>query len=216
MGSFAVIAPFHGRLESAKPLLERVFMENSVVPDETWFVCGDAADRNAVQDAAFDMYTPGLEIAVKETPRRPNGGYAELPYAYCINWALHRTQCDYVVYLDNNSMPSTDKYEIMRNALDTKPVWGAVYCTQERTGHAPTIEYAQVPVGDAFCVLNFTQVMHRLTPDRWPTDIALGNPDLADGYFWRSLHERFGDFYPVGGKNIHDWHHIPSVAAAGL
>jgi hypothetical protein len=39
---------------------------------------------------------------------------------------------------------------------------------------------------------------------------------MADGLFWRALHESLGVFYPAGGKAPLDFHHMPSPKAQGL
>ena len=222
--TYAVIGTFYKRHENSLPILKRL-LEQTRVPNEAWLMCETPEDVAALTDAArilyelevIDRLPPWLFIRLCPTPRTATGEYAVLPYAHKINDALELSgvrATGAVVYLDNNSMPGPDKYRVMIEALETNPTWGAVYCTQKRTGFAPTVCEAIEPVADAFCVLNYTQVMHRRTPDRWPTDMALANPDLADGYFWRTLHERVGAFHPAGGTRIHDDHHIPTPAAA--
>jgi hypothetical protein len=58
--------------------------------------------------------------------------------------------------------------------------------------------------------------MHRLTDNRWTTNISYANPDLADAIFWKELHKSLGPFHPVDTNTIHDWHHINSQKAEGL
>ena len=215
-----VIGTFHRRPENNVPILKRL-IEQTRPPDRAILMCEDQRDAEGLEDAGkllyeleiIDRMPEWVDIRVCPTPRH-EGGYAVLPYAHKINVALGTLTDGAVVYLDNNSLPGADKYRVMAEALEAHPEWGAVYCTQKRTGFAPLVSEATVPVEDAFCNLNYTQVMHRLTEDRWPTDMALANPDLADGYFWRTLHQRIGAFYPAGGAFIHDDHHIPTPAAA--
>jgi hypothetical protein len=111
-------------------------------------------------------------------------------------------------------MPGPYKYQRMLEALEQNPDWGAVYCGQQRTGMHDDIYPAVDVVHDAYCALNYTQVMHRKTPDRWPTDMQLADPDLADATFWRRLHVSLGSFHPVEG--LHDWHQIDGPAAQGI
>lgn len=223
----AVIGTFYGRHENAFPLMHRLFVDATRKPDEAWLMCEGHADASALGNAMVDLareglidprrYPPdGTQILVKMTPKDENGRYSTIPYSNKINWALDRVQADAVVYLDNGSMPGPQKYEVMLAALEQNPDWGAVYCTQKRTGFNPEVSYAEEVVPDAFCRLNYTQVMHRVTEDRWPTDMRHANPDLADGLFWRSLHESLGPFHPAGGRRIHDDHHIPSPSAVGV
>lgn len=220
MLSLAVIGTFYGRHENTLPLMHRLFVDSTRKPDEAWLMCETVADADAIINAydelhereAIDRWPDSIQLVTLPTPKI-YGAYSVLPYAYKINYALERTKADLVVYLDNNSMPSPYKFEAMANALEKHPDWGAVYCTQKRTGFNETIFYAENPVEDGYCALNYTQVMHRRTDDRWPTDMALANPDTADGVFWRTLHASLGPFFPAGGARVDDFHHIPSPKA---
>lgn len=220
--SLAVICPFYGRHESAFPLLHRLFIGGTAHPTEVHFVCEEEADQNALLDAyrelfeleLLDDWPKGLIITRYPTPMNGNA-YAEIPYSRKINLALDTTGCDLITYLDNGSMPDPLKYETMVAGLESHPEWGAVYCGQKRTGMHELTCQAQDPVEDAYCGLNFTQVMHRKTTDRWPVDMRHANPDLADGLFWRSLHASLGVFFPVGIGRILDEHHIPNASAQG-
>lgn len=183
-------------------------------------VCETEDDARCLHHAVADLkeldllHNPrNLRIDVVGTPRGDNG-YTVIPYSHKINWALDQTQADLIVYLDNGSMPGPDKYRAMAVALEQNPGWGAVYCGQQRTGMNDNIYPALEVVDDAYCALNYTQVMHRKTGDRWPTDMTLADPDLADATFWRKLHASLGPFYPVDG--LHDWHHIDGPKAQGL
>jgi hypothetical protein len=216
----AVIGTFYGRHENTFPLLHRLLVDGTRKPDEAWLMCEGHDDVAAIELALDDLYEmelidgpiPGVRIISLQTPK-VGGRYAVIPYSRKINWALDASQADAFVYLDNNSMPGPDKYAVMAQALEQHPEYGAVYCTQKRTGFNETVFYAEEPVYDAFCVLNYTQVMHRRTDQRWTMDMRWADPDLADGLFWRQLHDKLGPFFPAGGKTIQDWHHIPSPAA---
>lgn len=174
-----------------------------------------AALRDLIDLELLDAQPECLRIVHVPTPRA-GSSYAVIPYSNKINYALDRSEADLFVYLDNNSMPSAEKLEVMAKALEEDTSIGAVYCTQKRTGFSTTVAYAQHPVPRAFCILNYTQVMHRKTKERWTTDMKHANPDLADGIFWQQLHGEFGAFQPAGGTLIHDTHHIPFASAVGL
>lgn len=224
VSKLAVIATLYGRHENTLPLLHRLWVDGTRKPDETFLMCETMEDVAAVTNATdllrneFELFEtpPGL-VKMYLWPTPMDGGkYQVIPYSNKINKALDETTCDLIVYLDNGSMPSSDKFEIMAGALEEHPEWGAVYCTQKRTGMHEMIAPADVPCEDGYCALNYTQVMHRKTEDRWTLDMAHANPDLADGLFWRSLHQTLGVFFPVGGEsNVLDTHHIPNPAAVG-
>lgn len=215
----AVIGTFYRRYENSLPLLRRLYRESTRRPDEAWLMCETDSDRGALEDAAQELggYLPGLRIVVEPTPR-DGKRYRVIPYANKINWALERQSADAIVYLDNNSMPETGKLEAMAAGLEENPGWGAVYCCQRRLyPGSEQLAKADIVVGDGYCALNFTQVMHRPTDARWPLDMKHADPDLADGLFWRELHERLGDFYPVGEPEVPlDVHVIPDSKAQGL
>jgi hypothetical protein len=219
----AVIATFHGRYENTLPLMHRLFVDGVHEPDEVWLMCEDEDDRDAMLDAFDELFELHLldgiptnaKIEILPTPR-DEAGYKVIPYSYKINYALDHTECEAIAYLDNNSMPSPYKYALAVDALSHHPEWGAVYVTQKRTGFAPLVSVAETPIEDAFCNLNYTQVIHRLTEDRWSLDMQHADPDIADGLFWRALHKSLGSFHPVGGANVHDDHHIPKSKAVGV
>lgn len=218
----AVIGTFYGRHENSFPLLHRLLVDSTRKPDEAWLMCETRADADALNKAYdelldLDLVDPRTDtpyIYVLPTPREDNGNYAAIPYSNKINWALDRQSCDLVCYLDNGSMPGPYKYALMAGALRENPDWGAVYCGQKREGMENAEFPAEEVVGDAYCVLNYTQVMHRKTDDRWPTSMMFANPDMADATFWRMLHVSLGPFYPVQG--VHDWHRIDGPQAQGL
>lgn len=209
----ALIGTFFRRFEQTPRLLERVYTDSTRPPDEFWLMCEDAEDEARAR-AAVSLPVPGLRIHRLATPRA-EGRYRVIPYSHKINWALDRTDADAVVYLDNGSMPSPRKFEVMLRALESHPEWGAVYCSQRRTGFRDEDSLALEVVPDAYCVLNYTQVMHRRTADRWPLEMSYANPDLADAVFWRRLHGSLGPFHPVGPE-ILDEHHMEGAAAQGL
>lgn len=219
----AVIGTFHGRHENTLPLLKRILIDQTRGPDEFWVLCEDEQDENAALDAyltlleteMLDRWPDSLSIERVPTPR-DDAGYKVVPYSNKINHALAKTTCDLIVYLDNGSYPHPDKLQVMADTLENNPEWGAVYCAQKRTGIADTTFAVNGPVPDGFCTLNYTQVMHRLTEDRWPLDMSLADPDLADGTFWRALHATLGDFHPVPDQRVLDEHHIPNQKAQGV
>ncbi len=184
-------------------------------------MCETEEDCDALVDAydalyeleVVDSWPKWAEVVHLPTPKM-NGEYIRIPYSHKINSILMDTQCDLICYLDNGSMPAPEKYKVMAEALEQNPSWGAVYCTQHRTGFNEVTSFAHQPVSDAYCALNYTQVMHRRTLDLWTEDMDFANPDLADAMFWRDLHESLGDFWPVGGDRVLDDHHIPNPSAA--
>jgi hypothetical protein len=219
----AVIGTFYGRPENTFALMHRLFVDGTRKPDEAWLMCETADDRDNIFAAFQELYDLELldgipdECNVLHYPTPLDAGrYAVIPYSNKINAALDATQADLIVYLDNGSMPGPDKYRVMAEALEKHPEWGAVFCTQQRTGFSPTTHVADGIVTDGYCAVNYTQVMHRLTTDRWELDMRHANPDLADALFWRALHRSLGDFHPAGGTTVHDFHHIPNPAAVGI
>jgi hypothetical protein len=201
----ALIGTFYKRFEQSRACVERV-LASSRVPDEIYLICESQEDADNLKD----IKNPNIILKVLETPRDTD--YLVIPYSNKINWGLDATDADAICYLDNGSMPHIDKYKIMLEALKNNPDWGAVYCTQRRTGHSDMISYANAPLADPYCVVNYTQGMHRKTPVRWTTDMAWARPDLADAIFWRDLQTTF---YPVGSE-ILDEHHMESSQANGL
>lgn len=215
----AAVVPLYQRHEKTFPLLHRLLVDSTRKPDEVWLMCEGIDDVDVCRRAITELYE--LELIEARPPEgvrlRPCPTLEPvIPYSNKINEALDLSDADLFVYVDNGSMPSPYKFELMAGALERHPDWGAVYVTQERTGFQPTVCEARGVVHDAFCFLNFTQVMHRRTEARWPLDLRFADPDIADALFWRFLHKEFGAFHPVGGTDVHDIHHIPSPAANGL
>lgn len=210
---FAVIGTFYQRRDRTRALMERVMVESTRTPDEFWVMCEEDADAAVAEEFVTDSR---VQVRVYPTPKNGDA-YKVIPYSHKINWVLDHSEADAFVYLDNGSMPHRDKYRRMVAALESHRKWGAVYVGQHRTGHLdgdhPTIGIVE----DAYCVLNYTQVMHRRTDDRWTLDMRFAAPmDLADALFWRDLHKSLGPFHPVGGSLLLDWHHIESAKAVGL
>jgi len=201
------------RHDKTLPLLESV-LSSSRVPDELWIMCEASDDAEVALDALHKIGAKGVGVTVLNTPMI-NGKYEVIPYSHKINWALDRTLADIICYIDNGSFPSVDKYKVMSQALEENPSFGAVYCSQQRSGTDNRTSWADSICNDAYTVLNYTQVMHRRTPDRWNLDMRNSNPDVADAIFWRDLHKSIGSFHPVDGARIHDWHQIESYAAQG-
>jgi len=221
--TLAVIGTFFERHENTFPLMHRLFVDGTRKPDETWLMCESHKDAYAINEAleelcdleVLDDWPEGAQVVVLPTPQT-NGTYDVIPYSNKINSALDASAADLFCYLDNGSMPGPDKYRVMAQALEEHPEWGAVYCTQERTGFANERFTADKVMPNAYCQLNYTQVMHRKTSRRWTLDMQHANPDLADAIFWRDLHSDFGAFYPAGGGTVHDFHHIPHPGLAGV
>lgn len=208
----AVIGTFYRRHDRNREIIDALIGQTRRA-DEHWILCETDEDARAFASAYLDGDgLPCLRLVTLPTPR-DQGTYAVIPYSYKINWALDRTDADAIVYLDNGSTPHPEKFEVMTDALKDRPV---VYCGQHRTGIDDLELRADRVVHNAFGYLNYTQVMHRPTKDRWPLEMDLAIPtDLADAVFWRRLHESLGAFFPAG-ENILDTHHIESRKAAGL
>lgn len=190
----AVIGTFYARHERTPDIMRAVLIDQSRPPDEFWVMCENTEDARAVLEwlADRDAWESLMPIRLHIVPTPMDGDrYLVVPYANKINYALDRTDCDYLTYLSNDSIPHRDKYAEMSSALDEHPEWGAVYCGQMRNDtETPT----RGVVADAYTVLDHTQVMHRRTDDRWSLD---GNIRLGDAEFWRKLHASLGPFHPV-------------------
>lgn len=210
----AAIATMYQRHDKTLPLLESI-LTASRVPDELWIMCEGRDDADVAMKALDTLGKNGIGTIILPTPKT-NDRYDVIPYSHKINWVLDRTSADLICYVDNGSIPSPDKYKVMAEALENNPSWGAVYCSQERSGIAQKTAWADSVLDNAYAVVNYTQVMHRKTDDRWSLNMSHANPDLADAIFWKSLHKTLGKFYPVDKERIHDWHHIPSHAAQGV
>lgn len=214
----AVIGTFYKKPEESQRAFKAV-LASTRKPDEFWALCEREEDLlNLLKCFPDGVDIPEwVHLLVVPTPNRLTGAYAVTPYSFKINLALDLSEADAFVYLDNGSVPHPLKYEMMLAVLEAMPEMHTVYCSQERTGYAPTVFRADRIVLQPFCTLNFTQVMHRRTHHRWSLDLNLAVPtDLVDAYFWEALKTSYGPFYPVPSDEILDWHHIPSPAANGM
>jgi hypothetical protein len=194
MSTVAVLATFYRRPEVVAPIAAALRAQTRP-PDELWLLC--ETDEDAALLVA-QQWPIAPRLVQLDCPRDGSGRPTQNPLAAELNFALDRTQADYVVYLPDDSLPEPRKIEAMAGALDEHPEWGAVYCAIIQTlpaGSKPRLCAANAVVPDAFRLLDMVQVVHRSTPDRWPLDVATLR--LCDAYFWRSLHARLGAFYPV-------------------
>lgn len=167
-----------------------------------WLLCEEEDDALAIVDAFGETAT------WRETPSGIN------PLSWHINKALDLIGTDYIVYLTDDSLPDPRKYEVMAKALDEHPEWGVVYCGQD-FGVATSPEHwlaggrhignrlAGGVIGDPFCVVDHTQVMHRRTSARWPLD--RNTMRLSDAHFFRDLVADLGPMYPIVEPEILDW-----------
>lgn len=194
MSRLAVIVTAYGKrgVENL-PRMRAAIAASTLRPDEVWWMTEGEGFKD--QGCPANAMSPAFEVhADLPTPRNPDGTYAVIPYSLKINYALDRTKADYVTYLTDDSWVAPEKYERMVAALDANPEWGAVYCSQEFGDGL--IRVADEVMPDAHCRVDHTQVMHRLTADRWPEGI--GDITVGDAQFWRRLHASLGPFYPVG------------------
>lgn len=205
---FVLIGTFYQRYEQSRECIKRV-LESSKKPDEFWIMCETKEDALNAALIAGDK----ARIIVLPTPKEEDQ-YSIVPYSNKINYALDRTDGDIIAYLDNGSMPHRDKYKIMYDTLVDHPLYGAVYCTQHRTGFQDLIHVSENPIADPYAKVNYTQAMHRKTDARWTLDMQYATPnDLADAIFWRDLSTVF---YPVPTREVLDVHKMDSSKAAGL
>lgn len=225
------IVPLYGRLENTFALVHRLVVDSTRTPDVVHFIGERIEDCEAVYHAMRELYA--LEVIDTDAPDcvmvthlptpMVDGKYDVIPYSHKINYSLDHAMelqgwapIDAFVYVDNGSMPAPEKFERMARALEKEPSWGAVYCTQKRTGYLEQVHEARDIIPDGFGQVNFTQVMHRPVKSRWTLDMTYANPDLADAIFWRSISKELGPLHPVGGHTVLDVHHMPSPAANGL
>lgn len=209
-----VIATLHQRHENTLPIVRRLYSESTRKPDECFLMCEDYSDWNTADQAAMSYTTKGMNIVHLPTPK--NGSkYDVIPYSNKINYALDNMSGDYVLYVDNQSMPHQRKIELMAGALDDNPSWVGVYCAQRRSLDGP-VHPADKPT-HGYCALNYTQVMHRRAPERWVLDVKYGNPDFADAEYWRAIGDSKDKlFYPVAPDLVLDEHWITDHAVEGL
>lgn len=178
----AVIAPLYGQRAAGNlPRIRAALAAQTRPPDEVWWMVEDVPGF-PLRKNRWNVPTP-----------RDGDRYAVIPYSFKQNFALDRTDADYIAYLTDDSWPAPEKYERMVRALDENPEWGAVYCSQEYA--EGQVRVAGDVMYDAHCRVDHTQVMHRRTADRWP--LEMGDLMLGDALFWRRLHASLGPFYPV-------------------
>lgn len=206
MAKLALIGTFYKRYDQSRACVQRV-MESTRVPDEILLLCETQDDADNLKE-----FSDRAKIEVIPTPKT-NDEYDVVPYSNKINWGLNHTDADLIAYLDNGSMPHIEKYQRMAEALENND-FGAVYCTQKRTGFIIQIHHALMTIQNPYAVINYTQGMHRKTDKRWSTDMQFAKPhDLVDAMFWQSLGVAF---HPVAGEMILDEHHMESSMANGL
>lgn len=212
MTRFALIAPWYERWDKTPLLMERVLHESTRPPDIFWIIGETQADVDQAQIAYRDNGTTEVRFDALPTPRSGNG-YAIIPSSRKINWVLDQLGEELIGYLDNLSMPHPTKYERMVGALEEHPEWGAVWCGQERTGRDSRSSVAGQVIEDAYCVLNYTQVIHRPTACRWPTDMA--HAHLGEALLFRDMQQLEGvAWHPVGDDVMLDAHHFDPVSLA--
>ena len=193
MGRLAVIATAYGpRGLDNLPRMKAALAAQTRPPDEVWWMTEGDGFSDLARPATADDPTFAVHVDLP-TPRNEDGTYAVVPYSLKQNYALDRTECDYVTYLTDDSWPAPEKYERMVAFLDEHPEAGAAYCTQDYGG---LLRVADFGIEDAHCKVDHTQVVHRLTADRWPEDIE--HLTLGDAVFWRRLHASLGMFDPMG------------------
>lgn len=205
MSKLAVIVTLYGQRSIDNiGRVAKALRASTRIPDELWLLYEGEEGWDAAANladhivgwcsphAAFPTGWNYPTMAEVKTPRNEDGTYAEIPYSRKINYALDHTEADYIAYLTDDSWPAPEKYERMVAALDENPEWGAVYCSQDYGG---VLRVADLLMSDAHCRVDHTQVMHRRTEDRWPTDIA--DITVGDANFWRRLHASIGAFYPI-------------------
>lgn len=206
-GSLAVIVTAYGeRGADNLPRLREAIRASTREPDETWVL----VERIPQGRRLLGKWAGKTRHRIIDTPRHEDGTYALVPYSLKQNYALDRTECDYIAYATDDSWPSPEKYAAMAAYLDSYPEVGAVYCTQDYGG---VTRVADLLMSDAHCKVDHTQVMHRRTADRWPEEIE--HLTLGDAVFWRRLHESLGPFYPLGPDVMDYVQQTPDGISAG-
>lgn len=201
----AVIGTFFRR-PTLIPRIAQALREQTRQADELWLMYERQDDGEALHEQEWGSASPNMVYA----PVPP----AFVPPSLQINFALRRTTADYITYLTDDSLPYPEKYERMTAALNANPEWGAVYCSQaygrvnsteawlaNALGACPSVRYAERPLTAPDCVVDHSQVMHRRSDDRWPTD--MGALTHSDGLFFAALVERFGAMQPI--PEVLDW-----------
>ena len=193
-GSLAVIVTLHRRAPLV-PRLAEAMRAQARRPDRLWLVYDELDDA---PDADWGCLTYNVVFHSDEGN----------PMASSINAVLDLdNKSDYIAYLTDDSLPAPDKYRAMAQALDEHPEWGAVYCSQDYGsardfehwlggGQNTGVRHASAPQGSPDFSVDHTQVMHRRSDDRWPTEQGLRHH--GDGVFFSRIVERFGPLQPVG------------------
>lgn len=188
MSRLAVIGTFYRR-PHLYPGIAAAIRAQTRAPDEMWCVYEDPADFAAL--SAQDWGPAELWFLPVKVPRDADGRPTVVPPSLCINAALDLTGADLITYLTDDSIPLPGKYAAMVRALKDH---GAVYCSQDYSDSG-AVRWATEPEPSPFCRVDHTQVAHRRSIDRWPTD--LGTVRFSDGVFFRDLVERFGPLAPI-------------------
>jgi len=188
----AVIGTFYRRPAIVPAIAEHIRAQTRK-PDELWLLWEERADAEALYAADWGMEVQVLPIGFA-IPRDADGRPRVVPPSAAINVALDLTTADCIAYLTDDSFPAPTKYERMVEALADH---GAVYCSQRYgyDGAWTGVRTADREQGSPFCVVDHTQVAHRRSDDRWPTDLKW-MPN-SDGEFFRRLVDRFGPLHPI-------------------
>lgn len=201
MSSLAVIGTFYRR-PWAVPRIVEALQAQVRSPRRVWWIWEDPSDALT--------QSPGLRSVVSLQSLPPSDVN---PLAHPINIVLDIEDADYVTYLADDSLPHPRKYEVMAQALDENPDWGAVYCAQEhgRVGSpeewlaakwgSGSIREARAPEYNPFARVDHTQVMHRRCEARWP--LSRGDAALSDAHFFRDLVDELGPLMPI--PEVLDW-----------
>jgi hypothetical protein len=188
----AVIGTFYRRPDIV-PVIAECIRAQTRKPDSLWLLWEERSDAEALYAADWGMEVRVLPFGIF-IPRDVGGRPLVVPPSAAINVALDLTDADCIAYLTDDSFPAPTKYERMVEALADH---GAVYCSQ-RYGYAGSwhgTRNADREQGSPFCVVDHTQVAHRRSDDRWPTDLQW--MPYSDGEFFRRLVARFGPLYPI-------------------
>ena len=205
--TLAVIGTFFRRPWSI-PRIAQAIREQTRPPDELLLTYEDEADRLALSAQDWGVAAHLLDVRAL-IPRDDQGRFTEIAPCIAINAALDNVCADYVAYLTDDSIPGNDKYRQMADALVEH---GAVYCSQDYGNASGPEEWLQEPRSggirradhiemDPCYRVDHTQVAHRLTEDRWPTEMRFLR--FSDGEFFSIIARRFGGLHPL--PDVLDW-----------
>lgn len=189
MTRLAVIGTFYRR-PHLYPGIAAAIRAQTRQPDELWCMYEDPSDLVELAKQRWGDATVYFVPVV--VPRDEHGRMAVVAPSLCINVALDRTDADFITYLTDDSLPLPDKYAAMVAVLEGGA--GAVYCSQDFSDGGD-IRWAREEQPDPYCRVDHTQVAHRRSPDRWPTDLKTVR--ASDGVFFRDLVARFGPLAPI-------------------